>query len=63
MQSKKIKEVEATIAKMIRAGKPRIHYSELIFKCEISPTYARELLKAYAICNDFQYDKGYLIAT
>jgi len=60
MPSETVKKVYEIIAKMIRSGKKRIYYAELIGKCGISPTYARELLRAYAIEHGFTWDKGYL---
>lgn len=60
MKSKTIQRVNDAIAKMLHVGKRRIYFAELISKCEISPTYARELLRSYAIANGFTYDKGYL---
>jgi len=56
----KVDMVYNVIGELIKSGKKRIHYMELIGKCDISPTYARELLRAYAIKYGFTYERGYL---
>ncbi len=55
------KRVIRQIENLLKIGRRRIHYTELILKCNISPTYAREILRAFAISNDFSYENGVLI--
>ena len=56
-----LERVHRVVMKAKKEGKKHIDYIEIAVKLEISPTYARELLKLYARIHGLTYSWGRLL--
>ena len=52
-----IKRIDVLVSEAKNSGRDFLQYEEVAGKLGVSPNYARELLKIYAVLNNLTYDR------
>ena len=57
----KLSQIEQLVQEYKQRGAEQLYYIEVAARLQVSPQYARELLRIYATKNGMKYIHGYLL--